>query len=66
MHKIKNIKEHEIKTIRSLNDAIKETERRTIAEAILLSGGNKKEAMKKAAEDRGISKRDVYNKLIGK
>jgi len=29
-------------------------------------GHDKKEAMKKAAEDRGISKRDVYNKLIGK
>ena len=30
------------------------------------SGLDRKEAMKKVAEDRGISKRDVYNNLLGK
>ncbi|HOJ80745.1 MAG TPA: 16S rRNA (cytidine(1402)-2'-O)-methyltransferase, partial [Clostridiales bacterium] len=30
------------------------------------SGLDRKEAMKKVSEDRGISKRDVYNSLLGK
>ena len=30
----------------------------------IAQGLDKKEAMKKAAKDRGISKRDVYNALV--
>ena len=50
-------------------EVIKSWEEVSIEEHVRMymdSGLDRKEAMKKVAEDRGISKRDVYNNLLGK
>mgnify|MGYP000844601820 CR=1 FL=1 len=43
-----------------------ETDIKEHMEICLIQGLNKKEAMKKVANDRGMSRRDVYNKLLEK
>jgi transcriptional regulator with PAS, ATPase and Fis domain len=59
INKIKNIKKHEVKQIESLKEAIIETEKKAITNAILLSGGDKKAAMKLL----NIGKTSFYEKI---
>ncbi|MGF7057561.1 sigma-54 interaction domain-containing protein [Brassicibacter mesophilus] len=59
INKIKNMKKHEVKQIESLKEAIIETEKKAITNAILLSGGDKKAAMKLL----NIGKTSFYEKI---
>jgi len=59
---LEGINENEIK-----EQTVKQWEDKNIKEHVeiyLLQGMDKKEAMKRVAEDRGISRRDVYNELL--
>jgi 16S rRNA (cytidine1402-2'-O)-methyltransferase len=61
---IKSIENEQLKA-----EARKQWENMSVAEHVQMymsQGMDKKEAMKAAAKDRGVSKRDIYQELEGK